>query len=34
MRYNAGELITAMITPFKEDLTVDYNALERLVNIL
>ncbi len=34
MRYNAGELITAMITPFKEDLTVDYNALERLVNHL
>ena len=34
MRYNAGELITAMITPFKEDLSIDYNALEKLVNHL
>ena len=22
MRYNAGEIITAMITPFKEDLSI------------
>ncbi len=34
MRYDLGEVITAMITPFKEDLSVDYNALERLVNHL
>ena len=34
MRYNAGELITAMITPFNEDLSVDYSALEKLVNHL
>ncbi len=34
MRYNAGELITAMITPFNEDLSVDYPALEKLVNHL
>ena len=34
MRYNAGEVITAMITPFKEDLSVDYVALEKLVNHL
>lgn len=34
MRYNAGEIITAMITPFKEDLSVDFAALEKLVNHL
>lgn len=34
MRYNAGEVITAMITPFKEDLNVDYPALEKLINHL
>lgn len=34
MRFDAGELITAMITPFKEDLSVDYNALEKLINHL
>ncbi len=34
MRFNAGEVITAMITPFKEDLSVDYVALEKLVNYL
>lgn len=34
MRYDAGEIITAMITPFKEDLSVDYVALEKLVNHL
>lgn len=34
MRFNAGEVITAMITPFKEDLSVDYVVLEKLVNHL
>lgn len=34
MRYDAGEIITAMVTPFKEDLSVDYAGLERLVNHL
>ena len=34
MRFNAGEVITAMITPFQEDLSVDYVALEKLVNHL
>lgn len=34
MRYNAGEVITAMITPFDENLNVDYPALEKLVNHL
>ena len=34
MRYDAGEVITAMITPFKKDLSVDYYALEKLVNHL
>lgn len=34
MRYNAGEVITAMITPFNEDLSVDYQALEKLINHL
>ena len=34
MRYDVGEIITAMITPFKEDLSVDYVALEKLVNHL
>ena len=34
MRFNAGEVITAMITPFKEDLSVDYVALEKLINHL
>ena len=34
MRYDAGEVITAMITPFKKDLSVDYDALEKLVNHL
>ena len=34
MRYNAGEVITAMITPFDENLKVDYAALEKLVNHL
>lgn len=34
MRYNAGEIITAMVTPFNEDLTIDYPALEKLINHL
>ena len=34
MRYNVGELITAMITPFNKDLSVDYVALEKIVNHL
>ncbi len=34
MRYDAGEVITAMITPFKEDLSIDYQGLEKLVNHL
>lgn len=34
MRYNAGEIITAMITPFNKDLSVDYASLEKLVNHL
>ena len=34
MRYNAGEIITAMITPFNEDLSIDYIALEKLINRL
>lgn len=34
MRYNAGEIITAMITSFNEDLSIDYSALEKLINHL
>lgn len=34
MRYDAGEVITAMITPFNEDLSIDYNSLEKLINHL
>lgn len=34
MRYDAGEIITAMVTPFNEDLTIDYPALEKLINHL
>ena len=34
IRYNAGEVITAMVTPFNEDLSIDYPALEKLVNHL
>jgi 4-hydroxy-tetrahydrodipicolinate synthase len=29
-----GQLITAMVTPFREDLSIDFTALERLVNHL
>lgn len=34
MRYNAGEIITAMVTPFDENRNVDFTALEKLVNHL
>lgn len=34
MRYDAGKIITAMITPFNEDLSIDYVALEKLINHL
>lgn len=34
VRYDAGEVITAMITPFKEDLSVDFKSLENLVHHL
>ncbi len=34
MRYDLGEIITAMITPFNEDLSIDFNSLEKLINHL
>ncbi len=34
LRYDAGEVITAMVTPFDENLKVDFNALEKLVEHL
>lgn len=34
MRYNPGELITAMVTPFNEDLSVDYKSFEKLIEHL
>lgn len=34
MRYNAGEIITAMITPMTSERKVDYKALEKLVQHL
>ncbi len=34
LRYNAGEVITAMVTPFDDNKNIDYNALEKLVNHL
>ena len=34
MRFDAGEIITAMITPMDKDRKVDYKALEKLVNHL
>ena len=33
-RFDAGEVITAMVTPFKEDFSIDYAGLEKLVNHL
>lgn len=34
IRYNAGEVITAMVTPFNEDLSIDYAGVEKLANHL
>lgn len=34
LRYDAGEIITAMVTPFKQNLEIDFAALERLVQHL
>ena len=34
LRYDAGEVITAMVTPFKEDLSIDFEGVERLVTHL
>ena len=33
-RYDAGEVITAMITPFDKDLKVDFNKVEKLAKHL
>ena len=30
MRYDAGEVITAMITPFDENRQVEYNQVEKV----
>ncbi len=34
LRYDAGEVITAMVTPFHENREVDYNAVENLAKYL
>ena len=34
LRYNAGELITAMVTPMNKDYSVDYASLENMVKYL
>ena len=34
MRINIGEVITAMVTPFKEDFEVNYNKVEKLTDYL
>jgi len=34
MRYDAGEVITAMVTPFNEDLSIDYKSFEKLIEHL
>lgn len=34
MRINIGEVITAMVTPFNENLEVDYKAVEKLADYL
>ena len=34
LRYDAGEVITAMITPFDKDLNIDYTAVNNLVRHL
>lgn len=33
-RFDAGEIITAMVTPFKENREIDYNAVEKLAQYL
>ena len=33
-RFDAGEVITAMVTPFKEDFSIDFEGLEKLVKYL
>ena len=30
-RFEAGEVITAMVTPFKDDLSIDFEGVEKLV---
>ena len=34
MRYDAGEVITAMVTPFNEKREVDYEKVEALASYL
>ena len=34
MRYNAGEVITAMVTPFNQDLSINFETVEKLANHL
>lgn len=34
IKFDAGEVITAMVTPFKKDLSVDYDKTAELVNYL
>lgn len=34
IRYNAGEVITAMATPFDKDMNIDYKAAEKLADYL
>ncbi len=34
LRYDAGEVITAMVTPFDENLKIDFQALEKLIEHL
>ncbi len=34
IRYNAGEVITAMVTPFDKDLKIDYKSLDNLIEYL
>lgn len=34
IRCNLGRVITAMVTPFKPDLSIDFDSLEKMVNHL
>lgn len=34
MRFNVGDVVTAMVTPFNKDLTIDYKAAEKLAEHL